>query len=206
MQFRDIDALIPWVKPGEPARMTPLYPQWDLTAHQPGRHAADTDPPGGDFRVDMGPWAPTHTEKFTLIEALAAQVPAPLDLARELFLVIHSEADPDRVGGTLAGPVPDSWTPAGYLPWTGILALFQCIAVAEDRRYPRRHVGGGRYLPFNFARLVAIGACSAEDVGRVVRTGTRGLRDLEIAATGVLTVDERWRLTNHGVDGELWGT
>jgi hypothetical protein len=205
VRWEELADEVPFVPERAERRSTVLYPQLGVEAQQPGKYR--TRPPGGDFAVAVGGWRPRHVDKLELTADLArAREDRGRELVRDLYRVIHLCRCPEAVGA--ASLLRDATaTAAGRrLGYVTYLALFQCIGLAEERRYRTREFGGGRYLPLNFARLVAEGWADAASVATHEQAGLSGggLSALERQVAAVVPPDQRWRLTFRGPRTEVW--
>jgi hypothetical protein len=200
--WEQLAAEIPYVRRGAPRRTSQLYVGMHITCEQPGKYAVETG--GGDFRVDYRGRGPTHLEKFALVEAFSGEEQDARQLRDDLLEVIHLGACPERVAdrSTIRGTAPFRDT---GIDWVATLAVFQAVALAEDRRYRTAPRGGGRYLPFNFARLMLGRWAGLEQVVAQEKTGLPGLAELERAVSAAVPPASRQRLTSRGWSASWWG-
>lgn len=167
------------------SRTLNVYPNIQIA--QPGRHASETVPPGGDFVVrvtdpNIG-WEYhefTHTDIFKDIEKKrTVQVNPALAVMRDYLAVIKGGEIPET---------PEAYTMTlvnifdyGLDVWTFLQAV-QVLAVAEHRRYKRyERQFGGRFLPFRFAAGIAEGLWTAADAATLQKKGRPGVEILEKA-------------------------
>jgi hypothetical protein len=205
VRWEELADEVPFVPEGAEGRSTVLYPHLGVSAQQPGKYR--TRPPGGDFAVAVGGWRPRHVDKFELTAGFTrARDDRRRELVRDLYRVIHRLRCPEAVAA--ASPLRDATAEGAgrRLGYATYLALFQCIGLAEERRYPTREFGGGRYLPLNFARLVAEGWVDPGSVAAHEKAGLGGggLSSLERQVASVVPADQRWRLTSRGPRTDAW--
>jgi hypothetical protein len=158
------------------------YP--DITLKFPGKHQADTSPPGGDFVVCVTNksygWDQhqfTHGDIFQEFQHRFDQYDAD---AQAFFIqyarVVREGIDPGKTN------YESVWD------YTLLCAL-QCLAVAEHRRYARfENKGGGRFLPARFASGIVLGNWTAAKAAEVQKMGRPGVEMLE-KQNGVMTLD-----------------
>lgn len=182
MNFDTLNASIPYVTDGKmkSLKMNP-YPR--ITLAQPGRHADQTNPPGGDFVVmvddpHMG-WTEhqfTHIDLFQDLEKRPySSAFRASDLMKMYLSVILGESPLLAIDGygtaTGLGRVLDNLT---------FLQAVQCLAVAEHRRYARFEPQfGGRFLPFRFGAGIVEGLWTAADAAEKQKKGRPGVEWLE---------------------------
>jgi hypothetical protein len=180
MKFDKLNEMIPYVQGGK-QKILRMSPYNAITLRMPGRHAGDTEKPGGDFVVcvddeDMG-WVEhqfTHTDIFLDLEAKAKVLPGITTQLMEHYLeVVLNGYDPEKVDTEGLESLP------GIHPQTFLYAV-QCLAVAEHRRYARYEAKfGGRYLPFRFGAGIVEGLWSAGQAIEKQKRGRPGVEWLE---------------------------
>lgn len=181
MLFDEVHALIPYVTEGElHSQQMDIYP--NVRIKQPGRHAQDTVPLGGDFVVEVNcdtakwDWHQfTHTDIFKDVESKTSVDPALMQqkVAPVLSDIVLNGVDPTT---------QDESFSLYELPGLFLPTLFettQLLAVAEHRRYfMYEKNGGGRFLPLRFAVGIMYGYWTAAEATKVQRRGSHGLREL----------------------------
>src|SRR3989304_6910716 len=162
MRWEDLDRHVPWVggEGGRPlhssATIIPRRNDWSVVVQQPGVHAADTQPQGGDFLVRVSSarsltaagviWSShpfSHEDLFPGAELKSLDDRRFMThmFAPALATVIADGSDPD-----VAAPEPPHDTMPG-LEVAAALVAAQCLALAEHRRYRRFGPRGGRGPP-----------------------------------------------------------
>lgn len=192
MKFEDLDRHIPYALWGKEKSLE-MKPYKGITLAMPGRHALDTDPPGGDFVVMVTDKAVgwtrhqfTHSDLFADIELRYRKQPEAAAKILDDYYQIITGSDPDFLANAWSRPV--------FQPIDGVIGpmLFlyavQCLAVAEHRRYHKHEKRvGGRYLPFRFAAGIAEGLWTSTDAASMERKGRPGVEILEKANGTPLT-------------------
>jgi hypothetical protein len=203
VRWDELAAVVPHVPSGAKTRKTWLYEHRRVWANQPGKYADETN--GGDFAVVIGSWPPRHVDKFRLTADLAGR--AGDQVIDDLLQVIDGGSCPSGVAA--ASPLRSCTARSGgnEVDYETFLILFQCIGMAEHRRYPTSRFGGGRYLPLNFARLVASGWVDIPPVVAREKRGlaSGGLSELERQLVSRIPATEQWRMTSRGRSTEAWG-
>lgn len=191
MDFATLHETLPYVI-GKKEHVLEYRPYPGVTLKFPGKHQADTDPPGGDFVVcvtDIGKgWIDhqfTHTDLFAEFERRIKfhhkSVPFMINYAKVVKQGIDP-ADSKYYHGVIG--------PGDLLNDKILLCALQCLAVAEHRRYAKfESKGGGRYLPARFASGIVLGAWTAADAAGLQKKGRPGVEMLE-KSNGVRTLDE----------------
>ncbi len=179
MFFNEVHEKIPYLSDGELHSVTTeIYPA--VRVKQPGRHAFDTDPIGGDFVVEVScDNAKWDWKQFTHAD-LFADLQSKYDTSQRFFLQ-HTYAKflARVVDGTIEPIKIETTATIPGLDLTVLLQTSQVLAVAEHRRYARYEAnGGGRFLPVRFALGIIFGHWSAAEATRVQRRGVHGLREL----------------------------
>ena len=182
MKFNKLYEMVPYVTGGKSKILT-MHPYNAITLAMPGRHASQTDPPGGDFVVmvddDNMDWTRhqfTHANLFGDLALKAEQAPDESLSLMEFYLKIILGADPAKPDKSTEDAFfnMSAW---GIHPQTFCYAV-QCLAVAEHRRYHQHEAKfGGRYLPFRAAAGIVEGLWTAAEAGD--RTRTRGRIGIE---------------------------
>jgi len=146
-----------------------------LRALSPGRRWAETDPPGGDFQLEIetptykGPFG--YREFFIQVDALASGQQASWKrlLIRALAATALDGEDPGRLTPLLE-------TPAEIAP---LLFAAQGLSLAEHRRFRETEAeGGGRRLVAELALGVILGRWSPDEALAAAGHGHLGLRQL----------------------------
>lgn len=126
---------------------------WSLTVAQPGVHWRVTEPPGGDYRINLTieklRWqdhAFTHEDLFhdVFSKAQEDETYAKQVLAPSLVEVCAEGRDPFQVFEF----VHNAELPG--IPAEALLGTSQALALCEHRRYKRNEPLGGRCLPTRF--------------------------------------------------------
>jgi len=178
--FDELNKVIPYVKTGDiHSQVLEVYD--DVRIKQPGRHAFETRPQGGDFVVevncDNAGWA---WKKFThedIFYDLDTKVAADENYMQTIFApalarVVVEGSDP--LDALSTGAVLDG------LKVYSMLRASQVLAVAEHRRYARFEArGGGRFLPARFALGIIFKHWTGADAAAMQKTGSNGLQILE---------------------------
>jgi hypothetical protein len=203
VRWDELAEKVPHVPRRAAIRKTWLYEGRRVWAKQPGEYADETN--GGDFAVVLGSWPPRHVDKFRLTAGFAR--PGGAQVIADLLQVIDGGSCPSAVASVSTLRSCTARSGGHEVDYETYLILFQCIGLAEERRYPTSRYGGGRYLPLNFARLVAAGWVDIPPV--VVREkrglASGGLSDLERQLVSRIPASERWRMTARGRSTAAWG-
>lgn len=146
-----------------------------LRALSPGRRWAETNPPGGDFQLEIdgstykGPLG--YREFFTQLDVLASGEQASWKrlLIRALAATALDGEDPDRLT-----PLFD--TPGEIAP---LLFTAQALSLAEHRRFAETEEdGGGRRLVAELGLGVILGRWTPSEASDAAGHGHIGLRQL----------------------------
>lgn len=184
MDFKELNETIPWVTNGKQHALA-MAPYEGITLRMPGRHAQDTNPPGGDFVVEVSDLEKgwlfhqfTHGDLWDDLEWKYMEDPPMANILMSQYAMVVKGEDPKRL-------LWDSVDEDDYDPWNKTLSpktflyAVQCLAVAEHRRYPEHEKqGGGRYLPARFSAGIIEGLWSAQDCKDFQYRGRQGLENL----------------------------
>jgi hypothetical protein len=203
VRWDELATMVPNVPSGAVTRKTWLYESRRVWAKQPGKYAGETE--GKDFAVVIGSWAPRHVDKFRLTADLAGRDGG--QVISDLLQVIDRGSCPSAVASVSPLRGRTARSGSNGVDYETYLILFQCVGLAEERRYPTSLYGGGRYLPLNFARLVATGWVDIRPVVSSEKRGlaSGGLSELERHVARSIPASERWRMTARGPSRAAWG-
>lgn len=212
MRWDELTDAIGWVDAGADPVVT-QYPGLDLEVRQPGKYARKSR--GADFAVCVGgDWNPAFRDMFHLASDAHSRGLGG-DLVNDLLVVLYEESCPIDVAAE-SGRARTTLDVGRRRPdWPTALAIFQTIGLCEERRYRSLPRGGGRFLPFHFARLVARGWATVNEaqdyqLGGLVspedESRAGGLGRLERHLERVVPRAQRWRQTPTRRRPDLWGT
>jgi hypothetical protein len=187
MDWDELDALIPWVRPGgrqSHSEVTEVTQNegWSIRVAQPGEHWKDTSPKGGDFVIRVSSelanahrgWDDHQFMHVELFEDVDEKRRQDRDWMESVFGVALVEVAAE--GADPAGFFPDlARTDLPGIEPQALLATAQCLALCEHRRYATHEPTGGRCLPARFAIGIILGRWSSTMAAGVHRLGKTGL-------------------------------